>query len=146
MDLPDNQGHSIIEASDSLPERISICRHDKTPRLSMKCAQSLIEQGLTNHDIILLDAPSLLDSADAALAIQACGGAILVVRSERDTLEEIRAAARELEKLAPSVVGAIMTCIEADADTGSSNELPDLTQSLRDYSSATAFSNDPVRI
>jgi succinoglycan biosynthesis transport protein ExoP len=106
--------HWIAEANDSLPSRISICRHDGAPRCSMACAQSLVDLSLANYDLVLVDAPPLLDSSAAAMVIQMPAGAILIVRAGRDTKDEIEAVARELEKLSPSVVGTIMNCAASD--------------------------------
>jgi Mrp family chromosome partitioning ATPase/uncharacterized protein involved in exopolysaccharide biosynthesis len=105
----DNLGHSIIEADDSLPERISICRHQGEARLTLGWVQNMIELGLADHDLVLLDTPPLLDAADAAMIIQMPAAAILVVRVERDAIGDITAAMGELEKLGAPAVGTIMT-------------------------------------
>ncbi len=63
---------------------------------------------LEKYDIVLLDAPPLLASADPLLLMQMPAGVILVVRAERDEVAEIKAAAHELERLSPPVVGAVL--------------------------------------
>jgi len=109
VSLAKGRFHAVNDAGDSLPARIPICRHSGKPRFSLECAQSLIDLALKSHDLVLLDAPSLKDSADAAMIIQMPAGAILVVRTGTDTMAEIETAAHDLEKLAPAVVGTIMT-------------------------------------
>jgi polysaccharide biosynthesis transport protein len=127
----DDQGHSIIEAGDSLPERISICRHHGEAALTLRCVQKMIDLGLSNHDLVLLDTPPLLASADPAMIIQMFAAAILVVRSDRDEIDGVRAAGRELEKLGASAVGAIMTrdFVESDVEK-LSNETRNLNHTL----------------
>jgi polysaccharide biosynthesis transport protein len=117
VSLSNGKVHAISEDNDSLPARISICRHEGVPNFSMECAQSLIELALKDYDLVLLDAPPLLDSADAAMVIQIPSGAILVVKTGHDTLAEIEATARELEKLEPSVVGTIMTSAASEKES-----------------------------
>jgi polysaccharide biosynthesis transport protein len=67
-----------------------------------------IDRALGNHDIVLLSTPPLLASADTVALIQMPAGAILVARAGRDVVTEIAAAARELERCVPPVVGAII--------------------------------------
>lgn len=105
-----NLRHSIAEADGSLPDRIPICRHEgKEARLTLGCVRNMIDLGLANHDLVLLDTPPLLESADAAMIIQMPAAAMLVVRAGHDVIGDVSAAGRELEKLNASAVGAIMT-------------------------------------
>jgi succinoglycan biosynthesis transport protein ExoP len=127
----DDQGHSIIEAGDSLPARIAICRHHGEAALTLRCVQKMIDLGLSNHDLVLLDTPPLLASADPAMIIQMFAAAILVVRSDRDEVGAIKAAGRELEKLGASAVGAIMTRDIEESDVEKlSNETRGLYQTI----------------
>jgi polysaccharide biosynthesis transport protein len=125
--------HSITEASDSLPARIPICRHDGEPHFSLECVQALINLALKDYDLVLLNTPPLLESADAAMVIQIPAGAILVVRTGYDTIREIEAAAHDLEKLAPSVVGTIITGAAAETQIMSHPTEPEL-DSINGYS------------
>jgi polysaccharide biosynthesis transport protein len=106
--------HSIIAANDLLPQRIPICRHFGGPCRTLECIESLVALALVTNDIVLIDAPALLSSADAEMLIQMPAAAILVVRKDRDLLPEVMAAAHALEKISPAVVGAILNAIAID--------------------------------
>lgn len=67
----------------------------------------VVNRALAKHDVVLLDAPPVLASADAIALVQLPAGAILVVHAGSDDRFNITAAVRELEKSAPPVVGAI---------------------------------------
>jgi succinoglycan biosynthesis transport protein ExoP len=66
-----------------------------------------VDRALRNHDIVLLAAPPLLSSADAATIIHLPAGAILIASAGTDDVSEIAAAVRELQRCAPPVVGAV---------------------------------------
>ncbi len=106
--------HSVARVDGRLPERTAICRHFGGPTLTLDCIESLVALALTTNDIVILDAPPLMDSADAEMLIQMEAAAILVVREGRDVMPEVVAAARTLERLSPPVVGAILNGIEID--------------------------------
>jgi Mrp family chromosome partitioning ATPase len=100
--------HSIMPAANSLPDRMSIRPLQKDQRLSMRCVQEALELGLASHDLVLLDAPPVLSSADTAMLVQNPAGVIVVVRSNRDRLADVAAAIEELNQLAPPVVGVVI--------------------------------------
>ena len=116
------RSHSIVDADGLLPARIPICRHLNGPGLTLECIESLIALALATNDLVILDAPGLLNSADAEMLIQMPAAALLVVRQDRDLMPEVIAAARTLEKLSPPVVGAILNGIARDE--GSLNQRP----------------------
>ena len=66
-----------------------------------------VDRALRNHDIVLLAAPPLLSSADAATIIHLPAGAILIASAGTDDVSETAAAVRELQRCAPPVVGAV---------------------------------------
>ena len=59
-----------MPAANSLPDRMSIRPLQKDQRLSMRCVQEALELGLASHDLVLLDAPPVLSSADTAMLVQ----------------------------------------------------------------------------
>jgi len=111
--------HKIITASGSLPDRMPICHRQRYERLAMKCVQESLELALAGHDLVLMDAPPVLGSADTAMLVQTPAGVIVVVRAERDRLEDVTAAIQELNKLSPPVVGVVIQH-DSPADTGGS--------------------------
>jgi succinoglycan biosynthesis transport protein ExoP len=66
-----------------------------------------VDRAMRNHDIVLLAAPPLLSSADAATIIHLPAGAILIASAGTDDVSEVAAAIRELQRCAPPVVGAV---------------------------------------
>jgi Mrp family chromosome partitioning ATPase len=60
------------------------------------------------YDLVLLDVPPILLSADAELLISCAAAALLIISAERGSAGEIRRAASLLERLAPPVVGAVL--------------------------------------
>lgn len=108
--------HALVTATNEEPPgRFTICQHNGVG-LALECVKESVERALQIHDIVLVDAPPLLTSADAVLLMQVPAGAILVVRGGRDQVREVVAAAREIERLAPPVVGAVLNTFFANGD------------------------------
>jgi hypothetical protein len=112
----DGGRHALIMAKDQLPGRFTICQHNGSAGLALDCVKESVEHALLTHEIVLLDAPPLLTSADAVLLMQMPVGAILVVRGGRDQVREITSAMREIERLAPPVVGTVLNTFFADGE------------------------------
>ena len=100
---------AVAKANDLLPQPYSISKDLEGTGLSFESARDSVEQALETFDVVLLDTPPLLTSADPVLLMQMPAGAILVVRAGRDEVSEIADAALELERLSPPVVGAVLT-------------------------------------
>ena len=118
-----NPYHGIVPATDAQPDRIPICRHDGGPKLRFECIDGLVQIALADHDIVLIDAPAVLDSSDPGMLVQAPAAAILIVREGRDHLSDVTAAARELERLRPPAVGAIASLVPLEDRIGLSSEI-----------------------
>ncbi|HUN58760.1 MAG TPA: hypothetical protein VMU41_11635 [Candidatus Binataceae bacterium] len=100
--------HTITPASDSLPDRVSICQRQKHQRLAISCLREVLDIALASHDLVLIDAPPVLSSADTTMLVQNPAGVILVVREGRDRVDDIVASVQELNKLSPPVVGIVL--------------------------------------
>lgn len=118
-----NPYHSIVPATDAQPDRIPICRHDGGPKLKFECIDGLVQLALADHDIVLIDAPAVLNSPDPGMLVQTPAAAILIVREGRDQLCDVTAAARELERLRPPAVGAIASLVPLEDRIGLSREI-----------------------
>lgn len=70
--------------------------------------KSAIEQWLTQYDVVLIDLPPLLSSADAELLIDTVGQVFLVVEAEAASKGEVAQARLQLEKIDPEAVGLIV--------------------------------------
>jgi uncharacterized protein involved in exopolysaccharide biosynthesis len=77
--------------------------------LTPKPVRTFLDSIRSAYDLVLFDAPPILTSADAEMLIQAPAGAILVVRSGHDVPRDVKAATRRLERVAPPVVGTVMS-------------------------------------
>jgi Mrp family chromosome partitioning ATPase len=102
------RGHSIRQAMGGLPERMPICAHQRNDRLMAPCIREVIDQVLSSHDLVLLDAPPVLKSADTAMLIHHPAGVVLAVSAGRDRLPDIGATLRELNRLSPPVIGIVV--------------------------------------
>ncbi|HLW71270.1 MAG TPA: hypothetical protein VKS22_11685 [Candidatus Binataceae bacterium] len=109
--------HALVTAAEEAPGRFTICHHSGSGGLALECVKESVERAMQTHDIVLLDAPPLLTSADAVLLMQMPAGAILVVRGGRDEVRDVLAAAREIERLAPPVVGAVLNTFFPNGET-----------------------------
>jgi Mrp family chromosome partitioning ATPase len=61
------------------------------------------------YDVVLFSTPPILTSADAEMLMQMPAGVILVVRSGHDVPRDVVKAVHRLERLAPPVVGTVIT-------------------------------------
>jgi Mrp family chromosome partitioning ATPase/uncharacterized protein involved in exopolysaccharide biosynthesis len=73
---------------------------------------ALLEELQQHYDILLLDTPPILLSADAELFTGVADAAFLVVGAEAVSTGEVRRATRLLERLAPPVVGFIVNRVQ----------------------------------
>jgi non-specific protein-tyrosine kinase len=76
----------------------------------------LIERLARQHDMVLLDTPSLLAVTDAAVLAPAVDGVVLVVRRAQTRQEAVRAAQRHLTNVKARIVGIVVNRAEADGD------------------------------
>jgi Mrp family chromosome partitioning ATPase/uncharacterized protein involved in exopolysaccharide biosynthesis len=102
----------IVPATDKLPDRLPIgetqSRHLKTHGKLL----NLLKQLKTQYDLIIIDTPPLLLSADAELLGKVAGGVLLVVEAEAITPGELKRAASLLQRLNPPVVGAVLNRVK----------------------------------
>lgn len=61
-----------------------------------------------HYDYIIIDSPPLLPVIDAALISVHCDGAVMVIASEKATIQEITSAKEQLEKSNCKILGAIL--------------------------------------
>jgi len=113
--LADTCVHAIRKASAELPDRMAICAHQRNDRLLTSCVRDALDLVLNTHDLVLLDAPPVLKSADAAMLIQHPAGVVLAIAAGRDRLPEIAATMRELSRLSPPVIGIVVRQHRVDA-------------------------------
>ncbi len=102
----------IVPATDLLPPRLPLgtCaeRHLSTHGRLTDLLSTLDKR----YDLILLDAPPLLLSADAELLGEIAGGVLLIIEAGHITPGELKRAAHLLERLNPPVVGTILNRVK----------------------------------
>ncbi len=102
----------IVPALGKLPDRLPIgetqSRHLKTHGKLL----NILKQLKKHYDLIIIDTPPLLLSADAELLGKLAGGVLLVVEAEATMPGELKRAASLLERLNPPVVGAVLNRVK----------------------------------
>lgn len=102
-----------------LPERISVGQaKGRQPLATIGELRRVFTELAQTYEMILLDAPPLLLSADTELLIGLADATILVIEAESAHKGEIKRAARVLERLSPPVVAAILNRVRVYAAGG----------------------------
>jgi succinoglycan biosynthesis transport protein ExoP len=102
----------IVPATAELPARLPTGNTPKRHIATYGKLRPLLKQLNAHYDLILVDMPPLLLSADAELLGEIAGGILLVVEAEHVTPGELRRAAHLLERLNPPVIGAILNRVK----------------------------------
>lgn len=103
----------IIPGNALFPDRIPIGGSRGSRHLSTgKDFLAILDELQKHYDILLLDTPPILLSADAELLTGIADAAFLVIGAEAVSIGEVRRAARLLERLAPPVVGFIVNRVQ----------------------------------
>jgi hypothetical protein len=111
----DNNGTAACEVANELePNQLPAStmkaeqdRQDST--LTPRPVRTLLDTVRDDYDVVLFDTPPILASAEAEMLIQAPSGAILIVASGLDVPRDVKTATRRLERIAPPVVGTVIT-------------------------------------
>lgn len=106
--------------------------------------KTALEQWSQRYDIVLLDLPPILPSADAELLIDAIGQVFLVVEAEIRTKGEVARARAQLEKLAPDAVGLVVNKVPLEA--GDSGLRAQLVETITHESFQTFMSMSWLRL
>ncbi|MBV8136579.1 MAG: hypothetical protein JO121_13270 [Deltaproteobacteria bacterium] len=100
-------GQRIAEATDLT---VTVApKRDSDPMLTPEPLRCFLSNKGSAYDVVLFSTPPILTSADAEMLMQMPAGAILVVRSGHDVPRDVAKAVRRLERLAPPVVGTVIT-------------------------------------
>lgn len=101
---------AVVAGADGEPDRIpvgAVSPNGCLPRIAGLPA--LLAAVVPAYDVILVDTPPLLLSADAEIVLSAASVAVLVVEAESTVKSVLGRAAKTLERLTPRAVGAIVT-------------------------------------
>lgn len=85
--------------------------------------QTVIDRLSQDYRFILVDTPPLLTASDSELVVRATGAVVVVVEAEAMTRGEVARAARQLQKLDPPSVGAIVNRVAPFVGGGYINNL-----------------------
>ncbi|BAP55624.1 chain length determinant protein [Thioploca ingrica] len=102
----------IKPATEYLPNRLPVGETPEPYLVTRGKLRPLLKQLNIEYDLILLDTPPILLSADAELLGEIAGGILLVVEAEKVFPGELRRAAQLLERLNPPVVGSILNRVK----------------------------------
>ncbi|NJO15220.1 MAG: hypothetical protein HC877_05595 [Thioploca sp.] len=102
----------IKPATEYLPARLPVGETPEPYLVTRGKLRPLLKQLGAEYDLILLDTPPILLSADAELLGEIAGGILLVVEAEKVFPGELQRAAQLLERLNPPVVGSILNRVK----------------------------------
>ncbi|GAA1384258.1 hypothetical protein GCM10009613_14870 [Pseudonocardia kongjuensis] len=94
-------GLSVLDAGTSPPSAIEFLR---SPQMG-----TLIEELRIGYEIVVFDAPPLLDGPEAAVLAAQVDGAVLCCRSGRTTSREVAAALTVLDDASATLLGTVLT-------------------------------------
>jgi polysaccharide biosynthesis transport protein len=80
--------------------------------------RDVLRQATESYNIVLVDIPPLLVSADAEFIARGCDVVMLVVEAERTTKAELQRAAKSLERLQVRAVSAFLNRVDPNAANG----------------------------
>ncbi len=101
VDATDIDGLSLVVAGAHTPDSTELL---ESPRLAL-----LLRELRERFDAIIIDAPPLLDTADAMLLAAQCDAIILAARCERTTRTDLAQTAVALHRLDARVLGCVLT-------------------------------------
>jgi polysaccharide biosynthesis transport protein len=114
---------ALVAAAGEMPERMALGSVFDFHRVwKVNALRDLFARLSETYEVILIDAPPLLDSAEPELLIGLPAGVILVVMA-REYGAVVRRAVGLLEKLSPPVVGAVLSRMSLDPEGGGEEPL-----------------------
>ena len=109
----------VIPADGQMPDRIPVGSVGNGSNLpDTHNLRQLLYQAAQTYDIVLIDTPPILASVDAEILACSADVVALVVEAESVTREELRRAAKSLERLNVRAVSAIFNKVRRDEATG----------------------------
>jgi polysaccharide biosynthesis transport protein len=102
----------IRPATADLPERLPVGDTPKRHLATYGKLRTVLKQLNKHYDLILMDTPPLLLSADAELLGEIAGGVLLVIEAGSTMPGELKRAAQLLERLNPPVVGSVLNRVK----------------------------------
>lgn len=110
--------HEVVPGGDAFPDRIPVgdvifgANLPETQNLSR-----LLRQATETYDIVVIDAPPILVSVDAEIIAGTADVVVLVIEAGSVTKEELRRAAKILERLNVRAISALLNKVRLDEPT-----------------------------
>lgn len=122
MSMPDKVGlTNILSGQAVLADVVQETRHQGVDLLACgplppnpselvasETARGLVEELRSKYDYVIIDSPPLLPVTDGSLLARITDGALLVVRSNRTTTDQVSQAVENLEKADAELLGIVM--------------------------------------
>lgn len=86
--------------------------------LGSEAMQGLLDDLVTEYDVVLIDAPPLLPVTDASVLASSCGGALLVVGCGRVNRHEFHKGCEQLAAVEASVMGVVLNRVPRKGPDG----------------------------
>lgn len=102
----------IVSATPTLPERLPVGSHSGDHLVTYGRLPEILNYLNEYYDLILIDSPPILLSADAELLGEVSGGVLLVIEANKVQPGELKRAAHLLERLDPPVVAAVLNRVK----------------------------------
>ncbi|MEK7991878.1 MAG: hypothetical protein VSS52_012785 [Thiotrichaceae bacterium] len=103
----------IVPATSTLPDRLPVGNQHSDHLVTYGRLPEVLEHLNGYYDLILIDSPPILLSADAELLGEVSGGVLLVIEANKVNPGELKRAAHLLERLDPPVVAAVLNRVKA---------------------------------
>lgn len=121
----------IAPATMTLPERLPVGLTPERHLVTFGRLPAVLEQLSQTYEIILLDAPPILLSADTELFAETTDGILLIIEAERVMPGELKRATHLIERLSPPVVATVMNRVKIYRGGGYFSQL------LKEHTSAS---------
>jgi Mrp family chromosome partitioning ATPase len=109
----------VTPGNDLLPDRLCVGQaKGRQPLATIAQLRHVFTELAQTYEMILMDAPPLLLSADTDLLIGLSDAALLVVKAHGANKGEVKRAARLLERLSPPVVATILNRVHVNMAGG----------------------------
>lgn len=106
---------SVAPPNDDLPARLAISNAQVQPQpATIAQTTSGLNKLKRKYEIVLIDAPPVLECAETELLVGLADITLLVVQAGGLNRGEIKRAVRLLERLTPPVIGAVLTRVQLD--------------------------------
>ncbi len=113
----------IIPATPTLPDRLPVGNEHSDHLITYGRLPQILTHLNNYYDLILIDSPPILLSADAELLGEISGGVLLVIEANKVNPGELKRAAHLLERLDPPVVAAVLNRVKPFEGGGYFTEL-----------------------